>query len=98
MSENPRPSSGSPLGGNPPLLFSDIEVGRVLWLPPKAEAELLLRRHGEIPDEPATNMTNGLDVPNNGFYNHPILVLNKCDIPSTDIHFLLVRSFADCRC
>ena len=84
-------SSSNPLANIPPISITDVEIGRILWLPPKGRAETALRSYGQVFTEPVANITDRSDTPSIGFYNHPILVISKPSDTSNDLHFLPVR-------
>ena len=71
-------------------MSSDVQQGNILWLAPREETLASLRKRSQYASQPVHNVTTPGVVPEDGFYNHPILVISRPSTLSDTIHFLHV--------
>ena len=71
------------------LKEEDVHIGKVIWLPTYGEAKASFDARRDQSVAPVLSLRTQ-QPPNNGFYNHPILILWRSGTPSDRIHFLLV--------
>ncbi|KAK5171088.1 uncharacterized protein LTR77_004232 [Saxophila tyrrhenica] len=75
------------------LQSQDVEQGVLLWLPPKHEVLTALGHHAPKNDEPVVSITNQGQHPEDGFYDHPLLVISRSTTSPDRIHFVPLTTF-----
>jgi len=78
-------------GSNPQITSQDVVQGAILWLPPKLRTVEVLESHGLASHQPITNLTWKNNVPEDAFYDHPILVVSRPANKTNRIHFVPVN-------
>lgn len=80
------------------ITSQDVVQGVILWLPPKPRVVKALESHGLASHQPVANLTWKKHIPEDAFYDHPILVVSRPASKTSRVHFVPVSSHLSLRC